>query len=59
LAHSIPRTARSHWCGEIASRGYIVAAIEHRDGSGPVSVVRLDNGHERVVDYLRPEEHLR
>ncbi|GAA6047804.1 hypothetical protein JCM3770_004651 [Rhodotorula araucariae] len=52
------RTTYSHWCGEIASRGYIVAAIEHRDGSGPVSVVRLENGKEQVVDYLRPEEHL-
>ncbi|TNY20603.1 platelet-activating factor acetylhydrolase, isoform II-domain-containing protein [Rhodotorula diobovata] len=52
------RTTYSHWCGEIASRGFIVAAIEHRDGSGPVSVVRLENGEERVVDYLRPEEHL-
>ncbi|GAA5898664.1 hypothetical protein JCM6882_000890 [Rhodosporidiobolus microsporus] len=52
------RTTYSQWCTQIASHGYIVAAIEHRDGSGPISVVRLEKGEERVVDYIRAEEHL-
>ncbi|BGP12604.1 hypothetical protein JCM10213_008741 [Rhodosporidiobolus nylandii] len=52
------RTTYSQWCGEVASRGFVVAAIEHRDGSGPVSVVRLEDGEERIVDYIRAEQHL-
>jgi platelet-activating factor acetylhydrolase len=48
----------SQYCGELASQGYIVAAIEHRDGSGPITVVRLEDGTERVVDYIKPDDLL-
>lgn len=34
------RLSYSQYCGELASRGVIVAAIEHRDGSGVSSIVR-------------------
>jgi len=33
------RTSYTQYCGELASRGYIVAAIEHRDGSCPSSMI--------------------
>ncbi|MCO5558271.1 hypothetical protein L7F22_011850 [Adiantum nelumboides] len=34
------RLTYSQYCGELASQGVIVAAVEHRDGSGIASMVR-------------------
>ena len=42
------RTQYSQYVGELASRGFIVAAIEHRDGSGPGTVI-MRNGSERTL----------
>jgi predicted dienelactone hydrolase len=42
----------SHYLGSIASHGYVVAAIEHRDGSGPGTIVHYPDGGERFVWHL-------
>jgi platelet-activating factor acetylhydrolase len=43
----------SHYLGSIASHGYVVAAVEHRDGSGPGTIVHYPNGKEKKVWHMK------
>lgn len=45
----------SHYLGSIASHGYMVAAVEHRDGSGPGTVVHGE-GSQRYVWHMELED---
>lgn len=47
------RLMYSSFCGEMASRGYVVAAIEHRDGTGPSSTIRTEQGRVEKLDWLQ------
>ena len=40
-------------CGELASRGYVVCAIEHRDGTSPSSVIVAEDGQAKPLNWLQ------
>jgi platelet-activating factor acetylhydrolase len=46
----------SHYLGSIASHGYVVAAVEHRDGSGPGTIVHYPDGQERKVWHMKLQD---
>lgn len=48
------RTDYTQYLGDLASRGYVIAAVEHRDGSCPASMVmRADNGAGKPLYSFR------
>ncbi|RYO55352.1 hypothetical protein AA0113_g9066 [Alternaria arborescens] len=46
----------AHYLGSIASHGYVVAAIEHRDGSGPGTIIHRPDGSEQKVWHMKLKE---
>ncbi|KAF2474133.1 uncharacterized protein BDR25DRAFT_323182 [Lindgomyces ingoldianus] len=54
FTHGMGRMSQSysHYLGSVASYGVVVAAIEHRDGSGPGTIIHRSDGSERTVWHL-------
>ncbi|KAF7559334.1 hypothetical protein G7046_g4815 [Stylonectria norvegica] len=50
------RTDYTHFLGELASRGHVVAAVEHRDGSCPGTTVKTPDKPDRNVLLLREKD---
>lgn len=50
------RNAYSQVTGSIAASGLVVMAIEHRDNSAAISVVKHEDGSEEIVDYISIKE---
>ncbi|KAI0203146.1 PAF acetylhydrolase [Astrocystis sublimbata] len=50
------RTDYTHYAGELASRGFIVAMIEHRDGSCPGSIIRKEGYPDEARLTFKSEE---
>lgn len=46
------RLMYSAFCGELASQGYIVASLEHRDGTSPSSKLTTVDGATKIVDWV-------
>ncbi|KAF2263867.1 hypothetical protein CC78DRAFT_617249 [Lojkania enalia] len=46
----------SHYLGSVASHGYVVAAVEHRDGSGPGTIVHRSDGTMRTIYHVRLQD---
>lgn len=47
------RLMYSTFCGEMASQGYIVCAIEHRDGTSPCSTIVAKDGKSKTLNWLQ------
>ncbi|KAI6094214.1 platelet-activating factor acetylhydrolase [Pisolithus thermaeus] len=47
------RLMNSSFCGEMASQGYVVAAIEHRDGTGPHARIVNQDGGKKDFSWIQ------
>ncbi|KAM0296184.1 hypothetical protein HYE67_008116 [Fusarium culmorum] len=50
------RTDYTHYIGELASHGHVIAALEHRDGSCPGTMVQIKNKKDRPVFLIKEKD---